>query len=70
LTPREQDVEQERELMVHTAILYSGYLIPVFSMQRWLFWIYYINPLNYGFQSLLENEMGRIDVSRRMYALF
>ncbi|KZO94482.1 hypothetical protein CALVIDRAFT_484187 [Calocera viscosa TUFC12733] len=49
-------------LFVPVTILYSGYLIPVFSMQRWLFWIYYINPLNYGFQSLLENEMGRIDM--------
>ncbi|KZO94469.1 ABC-transporter [Calocera viscosa TUFC12733] len=47
-------------LFVPLTILYSGYLIPVFSMQRWLFWIYYLNPLNYGFQSLLENEMGRI----------
>ncbi|KZT54856.1 hypothetical protein CALCODRAFT_437933 [Calocera cornea HHB12733] len=49
-------------MFVPLTILYSGYLIPVFSMQRWLFWIYYINPLNYGFQSLLENEMGRIDM--------
>ncbi|EJT99550.1 hypothetical protein DACRYDRAFT_81942 [Dacryopinax primogenitus] len=49
-------------LFVPLTILYSGYLIPVFSMQRWLFWIYYLNPLNYGFQGLLENEMSRIDM--------
>ncbi|KAF9011150.1 pleiotropic drug resistance ABC transporter [Cyathus striatus] len=29
-------------------IQYTGYMIPVDSMKRWLFWIYYINPISYG----------------------
>jgi ATP-binding cassette subfamily G (WHITE) protein 2 (SNQ2) len=28
----------------------------VFTMKRWLFWIYYLNPLSYGFESLMVNE--------------
>ncbi|PFH49054.1 hypothetical protein AMATHDRAFT_63985 [Amanita thiersii Skay4041] len=39
---------------------YSGYLIPVGSMKRWLFWIYYINPVSYGWQACMENEFKRI----------
>ncbi|KAF8640630.1 hypothetical protein AX17_000290 [Amanita inopinata Kibby_2008] len=39
---------------------YSGYLIPVGSMKRWLFWIYYANPIAYGWQALMENEFMRI----------
>jgi ATP-binding cassette subfamily G (WHITE) protein 2 (SNQ2) len=37
-------------------------MIPVFSMPRWLFWIYYIDPLNYGFASLMINEFMRIEL--------
>lgn len=29
-------------------IQYAGYMIPVQQMKRWLFWIYYINPVAYG----------------------
>lgn len=31
--------------LVSGMVLFSGYLIPVFNMKRWLFWIYYLNPL-------------------------
>lgn len=48
--------------IVTIMVLYSGYVIPVFSMKRWLFWLYYLNPLNYGFAALMENEFGRIDL--------
>jgi len=43
-------------------IEYSGYIIPLKSMQVWLFWLYYLNPLAYAFQALMENEFGRIDL--------
>ncbi|PCH34093.1 hypothetical protein WOLCODRAFT_87269 [Wolfiporia cocos MD-104 SS10] len=43
-------------------ILYVGYMIPVFSMKRWLFWIYYINPLSYAWSAAMENEFGRINL--------
>lgn len=32
-------------------IQYAGYMIPVQQMKRWLFWIYYINPVAYGASS-------------------
>lgn len=35
--------------LVTAMVLYSGYIIPVYAMKRWLFWIYYMNPLNWGF---------------------
>jgi ATP-binding cassette, subfamily G (WHITE), member 2, SNQ2 len=38
--------------IVSIMVLYSGYVIPVYNMKRWLFWLWYINPLNYGFVSL------------------
>ncbi|KAF9512472.1 hypothetical protein BS47DRAFT_1363141 [Hydnum rufescens UP504] len=49
--------------IVTAMVVYSGYLIPVFQMKRWLFWIYHINPVNYGFSALMENEFKRIDLS-------
>ncbi|KAF9003771.1 hypothetical protein BDZ89DRAFT_1080859 [Hymenopellis radicata] len=41
---------------------YSGYMIPVDSMKRWLFWIYYINPVAYAWQGCMENEFMRISM--------
>ncbi|CAE6446782.1 unnamed protein product, partial [Rhizoctonia solani] len=43
-------------------VTYAGYMIPVQAMKRWLFWIWYLNPLNYGFASMMENEFYRIDL--------
>ncbi|KAG1047886.1 hypothetical protein G6F46_009926 [Rhizopus delemar] len=36
---------------------YTGYTIPYNKMHPWLFWIYYINPLTYGYKALLINEL-------------
>ncbi|KAM5536016.1 hypothetical protein V8D89_010274 [Ganoderma adspersum] len=41
-------------------IQYAGYMIPVQQMKRWLFWIYYINPVAYAFVGCLENEFMRV----------
>ncbi|KAF8167550.1 pleiotropic drug resistance ABC transporter [Crassisporium funariophilum] len=41
-------------------IEYTGYILPVISMKRWLFWIYYINPIAYAWQACMENEFMRI----------
>ncbi|KAI0347995.1 ABC-transporter [Trametopsis cervina] len=48
---------------VPNMVQYIGYTIPVQQMKRWLFWIYYINPLGYAFSGVLENEFGRIDLT-------
>ncbi|KAF9270866.1 hypothetical protein L218DRAFT_889741 [Marasmius fiardii PR-910] len=44
-------------------IQYSGYTLPVGSMKRWLFWIYYINPVSYAWQGAMENEFMRINLT-------
>ncbi|KAF8633557.1 hypothetical protein AX15_001356 [Amanita polypyramis BW_CC] len=47
-------------IFIPNFILYMGYMIPVQKMKRWLFWIYYINPVSYAFQGCIENEFKRI----------
>lgn len=37
-------------VLISLMVIYAGYMIPVNTMKRWLFWIYYINPLSYGRQ--------------------
>ncbi|GAA6043179.1 hypothetical protein JCM8097_008713 [Rhodosporidiobolus ruineniae] len=49
--------------VVTIMILYSGYLIPIFSQHRWLFWLSYLNPLNFAFSAAMENEFKRIDLA-------
>ncbi|KAJ3718556.1 ABC-2 type transporter-domain-containing protein [Lentinula raphanica] len=44
-------------------IEYTGYILPVNSMKRWLFWIYYLNPIAYAWQGIMENEFRRIDLT-------
>ncbi|KAJ7150350.1 ABC-2 type transporter-domain-containing protein [Mycena filopes] len=44
-------------------IEYTGYIIPVVKMKRWLFWIYYINPIAYAWQACMENEFMRIQLN-------
>ncbi|EKM61431.1 uncharacterized protein PHACADRAFT_248034 [Phanerochaete carnosa HHB-10118-sp] len=48
---------------VPNMIQYVGYMIPVTQMKRWLFWIYYINPLTYAFSGIIENEFMRINLA-------
>lgn len=43
-------------LMVKAFITYTGYMIIKPKMHPWLGWIYWINPLAYGFDALLSNE--------------
>ncbi|GAA6033623.1 hypothetical protein JCM8097_004354 [Rhodosporidiobolus ruineniae] len=49
--------------VVTIMILYSGYLIPIFSQHRWLAWLSYLNPLNFAFSAAMENEFKRIDLA-------
>ncbi|KAJ6601432.1 ABC-2 type transporter-domain-containing protein [Mycena vulgaris] len=42
---------------------YTGYIVPVLRMKRWLFWIYYINPIAYAWQACMENEFMRIQLT-------
>ncbi|KAI8983430.1 ABC-2 type transporter-domain-containing protein [Pilobolus umbonatus] len=38
------------------AIIYCGYQIPYNLMHPWLMWIYWINPLAYGYKALISTE--------------
>ncbi|KAK9233726.1 ABC-2 type transporter-domain-containing protein [Lipomyces kononenkoae] len=42
--------------LISAAIMYTGYMIQKPQMHPWFVWIYWIDPLAYGFQSLLANE--------------
>lgn len=46
-------------VFVPNMMQYTGYTIPTFNMKRWLFWIYYINPLSYSWGGAMENEFMR-----------
>lgn len=43
--------------MISALITYIGYQIPKPEMHPWFVWIYWINPMSYGFESLLGNEL-------------
>jgi ABC-type multidrug transport system permease subunit/ABC-type multidrug transport system ATPase subunit len=45
-------------LIISASIMYTGYMIKKFQMndRPWLVWLYWINPLAYGFDALLSNE--------------
>ena len=42
--------------MVNALIMYTGYLIQEPQMHPWFGWIFWINPLGYGFDALMSNE--------------
>ncbi|KAI5450104.1 ATP-binding cassette transporter snq2 [Naganishia albida] len=50
-------------VLISLMVIYAGYMIPVNTMKRWLFWIYYLNPLSYGFESLMINEFKRLNLA-------
>ncbi|KAG9252266.1 ABC multidrug transporter [Emericellopsis atlantica] len=42
--------------LMSTLIMYTGFLIPRPSMRPWLAWIFWVNPLAYGYEAILSNE--------------
>ncbi|PLB53830.1 pleiotropic drug resistance protein, ABC superfamily [Aspergillus steynii IBT 23096] len=42
--------------LISALIMYTGYMIQKPQMHPWLGWIYWINPLAYGFDALLSTE--------------
>lgn len=38
-------------------VVYTGFFIPRSHMHPWFIWIFWINPLSYGFDALLSNEL-------------
>ena len=42
---------------IQAVVVYTGYLIPPSKMHPWFSWLRWINPLQYGFEGLLVNEI-------------
>ncbi|KAG9240033.1 putative Brefeldin A resistance protein [Calycina marina] len=43
--------------LLSALIMYTGYMIPKPEMKPWFSWIFWIDPLAYGFEAILANEM-------------
>jgi ATP-binding cassette subfamily G (WHITE) protein 2 (PDR) len=39
-------------------VIYTGYAVPINYMRGWARWINYIDPVAYGFEALLLNELA------------
>jgi ABC-type multidrug transport system permease subunit len=44
-------------LVTSAFFVYMGYMIPKTAMKDWFVWIYWINPMSYGYEALLGNEV-------------
>ncbi|KAL4794317.1 P-loop containing nucleoside triphosphate hydrolase protein [Aspergillus venezuelensis] len=43
-------------IIISALSMYTGFAIPTEYMRDWTSWIRYINPINFGFESLMVNE--------------
>ncbi|ORY83753.1 putative multidrug resistance ABC transporter [Protomyces lactucae-debilis] len=50
-------------LITLALVMFSGFVIPVVDMLGWSRWIHWLNPLSYGFESLMINEFHGRDFS-------
>ncbi|KWU42587.1 hypothetical protein RHOSPDRAFT_20945 [Rhodotorula sp. JG-1b] len=50
-------------VIITIMITYSGYLIPTQAQKRWLFWLGYLNPVQFAFSAAMDNEFKRIDLA-------
>ncbi|POS78197.1 hypothetical protein DHEL01_v203413 [Diaporthe helianthi] len=45
-------------MLILGLVIYTGFVIPTRSMQGWLRWINYIDPIAYAYESLVANEFS------------
>jgi ABC-type multidrug transport system ATPase subunit/ABC-type multidrug transport system permease subunit len=57
ISPNFFTASQTSSIFLIAFLVYSGYQIPYNLMHPWLFWIYWINPIAYGYKALISNEM-------------
>ncbi|GAA6062867.1 hypothetical protein JCM10212_000789 [Sporobolomyces blumeae] len=62
LCPNYDSASRLASIIITLMITYSGYLIPRADQQRFLFWISYINPLQYGFAAAMASEFRRLNL--------
>lgn len=43
-------------LFILALVVYTGFVLPIRSMQGWLRWINYVNPVAFAFEALMANE--------------
>ena len=48
-------------LIITLFVLDSGYMIPFQAMQRWIFWIFYVDTFSWGFGGLMVNEFKNLN---------
>ncbi|KAF1808725.1 ABC drug exporter AbcA [Eremomyces bilateralis CBS 781.70] len=54
-------------ILILAVIIYTGFAIPITYMRGWARWINYINPVAYGFESLMINEFHNRDFPCTLY---
>ncbi|KAI8876069.1 hypothetical protein K501DRAFT_201265, partial [Backusella circina FSU 941] len=57
VSPNFFTASQLSSILLIAALIYSGYQIPYVQMHPWLSWIYWINPLAYGYKALISTEL-------------
>lgn len=48
-------------MLILILVIYTGFVLPTDSMQHWLRWINYLNPIAYAYESLVANEFAGRD---------
>lgn len=43
-------------IFILALVIYTGFILPTHSMQGWLRWIKYLNPIAYAYESIVANE--------------
>ncbi|KAF2159353.1 hypothetical protein M409DRAFT_30231 [Zasmidium cellare ATCC 36951] len=54
--PTFDDASKVSGFLISALIMYTGYMIPKPNMHPWFVWIYWIDPLAYGYEALAGNE--------------
>ncbi|KAF9632782.1 ABC transporter-like protein [Lasiodiplodia theobromae] len=47
---------------IQILVVYTGYLIPPRKMHPWFSWLRWVNPVQYGFESLMANEFYNLEI--------
>lgn len=47
---------------IQILVVYTGYLIPPQKQHPWFHWLSYLNPLRYGFESVMANEFYNLEI--------
>jgi ABC-type multidrug transport system permease subunit len=63
------DASKVSGFLVSALITYTGYMIPKTGMHPWFVWIYWINPLAYGFEALMANGTYFLPLHQLLYQL-